>query len=270
MGIGREIWKPVVGADEGYEISNFGRVRSWRNRTGFGRDPWLDEPVLLKPQFHRLGYVYVQLKKNGKYTKFYIHRMVAEAFIPNPDNLPEVNHDNGNKADCAVGNLYWTTRAGNMEHARRTGLWKPEETIEKALAAWKTPIYCYEKDYVYSSGEDTAKDIGVSKSLITMVCQGKSHNAKGYHLCYLEEKDWLLRNIDRIKMVEGQKRRVKAINVDTGEERIYNSRQEASKDLDIPDSYISNIIAGRSYQTRGWTFENLPVEIERRPCIGGH
>lgn len=72
-------------------------------------------------------------------------------------------------------------------------------------------------------------------------------------------------------MIEGGRKQVKAINVDTGEERIYASRQEASKDLNIPNSYISNIIAGRSYETRGWTFKNAPVEeIERRPCIGGH
>lgn len=271
MTIEREIWRSVVGADKGYEISNKGRIRSWKDPTSFERNIWLDEPRILIPQNHRLGYIYVNLQVNGRSKKFYIHRMVAEAFIPNPDNLPEVNHDNGNKEDCSVENLYWATRAENMEHARRTGLWKPEETIQKALAAWETPIYCYEKDCIYACGEDAARDIGASKSLITNTCKGKIHNARGYHLCYAEEKDWLLRNIDKIKMIEGGRKQVKAINVDTGEERIYASRQEASKELNIPNSHISNIIAGRSYETRGWTFKNAPVEeIERRPCIGGH
>ena len=265
----REIWRPVVGADEGYEISNLGRIRSWKNRTGFGRDPWLKEPVLLHPQKHRLGYIYVHINKNGVPKKFYIHRMVAEAFIPNPDNKPEVNHDDGNKENCRVENLYWATRPENMLHARETGLWKPEETIQKALESWRTPIYCYEKDCVYPSGEDAAKDIGVNKALITMICQGKSYNAKGFHLCYEEEKDWLLRNIDQIKNIEGGKKQIKAINVDTGEERIYKSRRDASIDLGIPNSYISNIIAGRSYKTRGWTFEDMPIELERRPYLGG-
>ena len=269
--LSKEEWRPVVDADVGYEVSNWGRVRSWKNRTGFGKDIWLDTPAMLRYKFHYKGYVYVKLRKNGMNKKFFVHRLVAKAFIPNPDNLPEVNHENGNKEDCSIHNLYWTTRPGNMEHARRTGLWDPEESLKRALEKWRTPIYCYEKDCVYSSGEDAARDIGVSKSLITHVCQGKTHNAKGFHLCYEEEKDWFLRNIEKIKLIEGQKKRVKAINVNSGEERIYNSRQDASKDLRIPDSYISNIIAGRSYQTRGWTFKDAPIEtIERRSGDGGH
>lgn len=267
----KEEWRPILSVDEGYEVSNLGRVRSWKNRLGFGRDPLLSEPVLLSIQTDRDDYLYIFLRKNGTAKRRYIHRLVAEAFIPNPYNKPEVNHEDGNKANCAVWNLYWATKEENMQHALKTGLWNPRETIQKHLESWRTPIYCYEKDCMYPSGEDAARDIGVTKAMITTVCQGKTHSAKGYHLCYVEEKEWLLRNIDRIKAIEKNKRKVKAINVDTGEERIYDSRQDASKDLGIPDSYISNIIAGRSYKTRGWTFENIPMEeIERRLCLGGH
>lgn len=256
--------------DEGYEVSNLGRVRSWKNRTGFGHDIFMDKPRILSIQTDRDDYLYIFLRKNGISKRCYIHRLVAEAFIPNPLNKPEVNHDDGNKANCTVGNLYWATKAENMEHARETGLWDMEASLKKAREAWMTPIYCYEKDCVYPSGEDAARDIGVNKALITMVCQGKTHNARGYHLCYEEEKDWLIRNIDRIRAKEGGKKQIKAINVSTGEERIYDSRRSASRDLNIPDSYISNIIAGRAYQTRNWTFEDIPVEeIERRPGNGG-
>lgn len=266
----KEQWRPIVCADDGYEISSIGRVRSYKNRYGFGRDELLEEPVLLSIQIHRLGYLYKMLQVNGKPKKFYIHRLVAEAFIPNPNEYPEINHIDGDEINNCVENLEWCTRKDNMRHARENGLWSID-TLSAAVEAWKTPIYCYEKDHVYSSGEEAARDIGVNKALITMVCQGKVHNAKGYHLCYVEEKDWLLRNIEKIKAVEGGKKQIKAINVETGEEHLYDSRRNASIDLGIPDSYISNIIAGRFYKTRGWTFEDVPVEeIERRPGYGGH
>lgn len=84
-------------------------------------------------------------------------------------------------------------------------------------------------------------------------------------MCYIEDRDWLMRNIGVIKAIEGGKKRVKAINVVTGEERLYPTRKAASEDLNIPDSYISNIIAGRSpHQTRNWTFEDAPIILEGR------
>ena len=86
-------------------------------------------------------------------------------------------------------------------------------------------------------------------------------------VCYAEDVDFLRRNIDNIRGLDGQKKRVKAINLETGEERIYSSRQQASRDLGIPDSYISNIIAGRSHKTRGWTFEDMPIILEKKVML---
>jgi hypothetical protein len=258
-----EKWYPLKNWP-GYEISDKQRVRSYLDRRGFGKNKYVDVPEVLDTQTHRLGYKYVHLRRDGRTHKGYIHHLMAETFIPNPENKPEVNHENGNKADNSVGNLTWNTRAENMEHARRTGLWDVEKTMAAARDACRREVYCYEDDKYFHTAADAADFLGVSKSCITLCCQGKSHHVRGKHLCYAEDIEFLCRNIENIRGLERQKKRVRAINVVSGEERVYSSRQDASKDLDIPDSYISNIIAGRSYQTRGWTFEDLPIVLEKR------
>ena len=68
------------------------------------------------------GYMILNLRIDSKTYKKYVHRMVAEVYIPNPDNKPEVNHKNGIKADCSVKNLEWNTRSENMQHAYKNGL----------------------------------------------------------------------------------------------------------------------------------------------------
>lgn len=262
-----EDWRSIIGADEGYEISNTGKVRSYKNRYGFGKSGLLNDPVLLTPQSNKDGYLFVRIPVNGKIKKCFIQRLVAEAFIPNPENKPEVNHEDGDKSNNNVENLTWNTRAENMDHARRTGLWDMEGSLKKARESWITPVYCYEKDCVYECGEEAAKDLGVSKSMITNTCKGKNYNVKGVHICYLSDKEWLCKNIDTIRAIEGGKKRIKAINLVTGEELEFGSRQEASRTLGIPDSYISNIISGKAEQTRNWTFEDLPIFLERRESM---
>lgn len=259
----KEEWYPLKNWP-GYEISNKQRVRSYLDRRGFGKNKYVEVPEILDEQTHRLGYKYVNLRKDGRTHKGYIHHLMGETFLPNPENKPEINHENGNKNDNRIENLTWNTRAENMEHARRTGLWDVEKSTAAAREACRREIYCYEEDRYFYTAAEAAEYFGVSRSCITLCCQGKSYHVKGFHLCYAEDVDFLRRNIEHMKALEGQKKRVKAINIETGEERIYHSRQETSKDLNIPDSYISNIIAGRSHHTRGWTFENMPVVLERR------
>jgi hypothetical protein len=108
-----EVWKPVADFEGLYEVSNFGKVRSlYRNGTN-GK---------CMMAHHCRGYERVNLWKNGQLTHKLVHRMVAEAFIPNPENKPQVNHINGNKADNNVSNLEWVTASENQIHARVSGL----------------------------------------------------------------------------------------------------------------------------------------------------
>jgi hypothetical protein len=104
-----EIWITIKDF-ENYQVSNLGRIRS------------LYKNIVLKPQLSKNDYLHVILYKNKfKYTKT-IHVIVAKTFIPNPLNLPEVNHIDGNKNNCAVTNLEWSTKSDNAKHAYRIGL----------------------------------------------------------------------------------------------------------------------------------------------------
>ena len=110
-----EQWKPIEGTDGKYEVSNLGRVRTNGKRPG-----------LLTLTKQPKGYLYAMIQlSNGKQKNCRVHRLVAEHFLPNPDNMEEVNHKDGNKENNHVGNLEWCTRSHNVQHSYDTGLKHP-------------------------------------------------------------------------------------------------------------------------------------------------
>jgi hypothetical protein len=117
-----EIWKDIKGYEGLYQISNLGNIKKLR----FINNITNKEKVFdIKPQLINSGYYKVVLYKNGKYKNKTIHRLVAEAFIPNPTNKPVVNHKDGNKKNNNVENLEWCTYSQNNKHAYKNNLMKP-------------------------------------------------------------------------------------------------------------------------------------------------
>lgn len=109
-----EIWRPIAGHEGQYEVSNCGRVRSIVFRNGV---TVIKRKKLISQIDHGNGYLYVSLR-NGKHRKnYYVHRLVAEAFIPNPDNLPIVDHIDFDKKNNVVSNLQWLTQKQNVERS---------------------------------------------------------------------------------------------------------------------------------------------------------
>ena len=113
-----ETWKPIAGYEGLYEISNFGRVKSLSKVIGRR----VKGETLLKVRISPYGYKMVSLCKEGKVFNASIHRLIADAFIPNPENKTQVNHKDGNKLNNDIKNLEWCTPSENINHAYKTGL----------------------------------------------------------------------------------------------------------------------------------------------------
>jgi hypothetical protein len=128
----QEIWLPVVGAEEFYAVSNVGRVKALaRQRRGVskaGRECFrVSQEKIMSPALMNAGYFAVRLTiRSGERAEGYlVHRLVAAAFIPNPHNLPDVNHKDGVKTNNAETNLEWCTPSQNLHHAISIGRWAP-------------------------------------------------------------------------------------------------------------------------------------------------
>ena len=118
-----EIWADVPEFEGRYKVSNLGRVKSFGKRGKGGR---IKREIILKPSTAGQGYFIVFLYRGGRFpeTTPYIHRLVARAFVPNPENKPNVNHLDGVRTNNQATNLEWCTQSGNLIHSWATGLSK--------------------------------------------------------------------------------------------------------------------------------------------------
>jgi len=176
-----ETWLPCVGNDL-YEVSDLGRVRSidrYIMRKGL-------TPVkgkILVPKLNKKGYPSVVFHINGKALERNPHRLVAEAFIPNPENKPQVNHINGIKTDCRAVNLEWTTNSENQLHAYRLGL-QPSRAGENNIKAKVTNIIVTKFKTEYNSGrsiKSISVDMGIPIEIFRNIIYGrtwKTHTMK--------------------------------------------------------------------------------------------
>ena len=114
-----KLWRDIVGFEGIYKISNFGDIKSLPRKRVKGK--------ILNPAKNNRGYLRVGLCKDGRVRYESVHRLVAETFISTPQNLPAVNHIDGNKLNNNVENLEWVTKGQNQIHAYRIGLRKTTE-----------------------------------------------------------------------------------------------------------------------------------------------
>ena len=183
-----EIWRDVVGFEGFYKVSNKGNVRSVDRINHVGREY---SGRTLRSGYSADGYPQLQLCKNGKIKNKYIHRLVAEAFIPNPNNFPEVNHMDEVKDNNDVRNLEWCTRGYNNNHGTRT------ERISKKVRAvnvetgevltFKSTNEAGRKGY--NSGGVAAACRGVYKNTKGDLIGGDGRTYKGHRWYYIEEEN---------------------------------------------------------------------------------
>ena len=127
----QEIWKTIP-TFSNYQVSNLGNVKSLEKKvkTKGGVYKTLKERQI-NCKHRKNGYLYVELYENGNHKKFNVHRLVTQAFISNNNNLPQVNHIDGDKTNNIVNNLEWCTPSHNMKEAYKLGLEKPNKTCFK-------------------------------------------------------------------------------------------------------------------------------------------
>lgn len=131
-----EIWKDIIGYEGLYQISNLGNIKALEKSVWNGQGYIHFPEIIRKPNPDKDGYLNITLSNCGKVKTYKIHRLVAEMFIPNLKNKPQVNHKDGNKTNNCADNLEWCTNQENQQHAYRTGL--KNQKRRKQRYVWET------------------------------------------------------------------------------------------------------------------------------------
>ena len=177
----QEVWKPVVGLEGLYEVSNKGRVRSV-DRDIIRSDGRVQHKkgVVLKQFITNKGYPYVMVNKGYKQHLKTVHRLVAQAFIPNPSNYPVVNHKDENKTNNCVENLEWCTQSHNMTW---NGLSKriARKTKDRPSKLRK-PVIDLNTGLIYQSRMEANEKLGIRWNSIKDMCEGKQDEVNGVRL----------------------------------------------------------------------------------------
>ena len=182
MNTEKEIWKDIKGYEGLYKISNYGNVYS------------LHTDRYLKPGVNnKTKYFAVCLYKNGVYITKKIHRLIAEHFIPNPDNKPCIDHIDGNRQNNKISNLRWVTHKENHNNpitkVKHTKLRKRKKT--NAISWFKKmskPVICIEANALFTSVNEAGRALNIDARKICQVCKGKIQTIGGYHWKYADTK----------------------------------------------------------------------------------
>ena len=193
----QEIWKDIKEYEGLYQISNLGNLICIKNNH--------IKPIIVKPKKSQ-RYLRVNLWKNGEYKTFSIHRLVAKAFLPNPNNFPVVNHKDGNRLNNKANNLEWCTQSHNIKESYRLGLqnvftpamrdnyipWNKgkkmsTDYINKNYYTKKVNQYTMNNDFIkcWNSISQAEKELGITH--ISMCCKNKRKSAGNYIWRYADK-----------------------------------------------------------------------------------
>lgn len=163
-----EIWKDVKEYEGLYQVSNLGRVKSVRKNV-----------IMSTPKNLKDGYLRVNLKRNGSQKQCLVHRLVATAFIENPNNLPFINHMNEDKCDNRIENLEWCDKSYNVQYGT---------CIERISKALSKPILCVELGVVFDNAIKATEFLGHARGTATHInrcANGKERSSCGYTWRYV-------------------------------------------------------------------------------------
>ena len=193
----QEIWKPVKEYENLYMISNLGKVRSLDRITRNGRGDFIKKGKILTNINNNMGYEYVRLKDKNESKKFYIHRLVAQAFIPNPNNKKEVNHIDCNPLNNRVDNLEWVSHKENMAYmsklgrSNKTGEWLEkikQKNIDNGKSVLQIDPNTNEIINTFKTIQ-SVKENGYRPGDVCKCCKGIRKKHKGYIWRYANDRN---------------------------------------------------------------------------------
>lgn len=230
-----EIWKPVVGYEGLYEISSLGRVKRLPKYVtdSIGRNTYYEEKILTNKIATQTGYPSIGLRKDGKTSKICIHKLIADAFIPNPDNLPCINHKDEDRSNSVLSNLERCTYSYNNTYG--SAMQKRKATLRRNLEGKHKTIYQFTKDGelvgVFTCGRTQLEEkLGyeISQNLI-----GKCKTAHGYVFSY--SKDFSYKD----DLPKRHQKFVIQVDEDWNEIRRFKSKLQVEKTLGIDRHKLS-------------------------------
>lgn len=171
-----EIWRDIEGYENLYQVSNLGRVKALGNGICNSKEK------IIKPSNSR-GYLHVNLCKEGKIKTHLIHRLVAQVFIKNPENLPQVNHKDEDKSNNRVDNLEWCSAKYNTNYGSRTKRATESNTNHPNMSK---KVLCVETGKIYPSTHQIERELGFYQQNIVLCCKGKCKHAYGYTWRYID------------------------------------------------------------------------------------
>lgn len=256
----KEVWKTYPEFDF-IQVSNLGRVRTLDRVVSNGKGIYVKKGRILKQRRNRYGYLLVHFSVNGKQVNRSVHRLVAQTFIPNPDNFPEVNHKDNDRTNNCVDNLEWCTGEYNTAYREKYGkaLNRPVYAIN--LTTWETQRF--------ESQCEAGRQLGVYQANIRSVIAGKLKQTGGYWFTEDNGDDFKIDKdkLRKIKVITPFRCGIYAINLKTLEVLRFESQSEASRVLEVDVGSLNKVIKGKLNQTKGYWFtyaDESAVESTRR------
>lgn len=193
------------------------------------------------------GHKFVTLYRDGKAYRRFVHHLMGNAFIPNPNGYPMVRHLNDDPDDNDLENLAWGDHWLNMQDSIRNGT---ALCLRKRIPVRAIDLISGRR-YVFDSLMDAAEELNICVSAITLILQGKRNQTNGYTFEYLNEAT----PVKSVGPIRNWHAKIRAINLNTDESRVFESQEEAGRVLNISSRSINKVLRGRNKTAGGYVFE---------------